>query len=156
MKAVSHSEVSLIELNKDGLYQEQGRVFNHSLNKTRAKTKLLEGAKRTKNLEVEKRDGCVNLRFCDGSYFEVILPLLKNLHNNEVIQINDKEVQIIEVDAGVENSKKHVDTKIVVNVNGDRFVLHAYNSTQNLMVQGRNYEKFATDCLKPYFLEKFT
>ena len=43
---------------------------------------------------------------------------------------------------------------LVVLANGDRLVLHAYNGTQNLMVQGKNYEKFATDCLQPFFIEK--
>ena len=59
---------------------------------------------------------------------------------DEIVQIDETEVKIIEIDAGIENSEKHVDTKLVVMVNNDRLVLHAYNGTQNLMVQGKNYE----------------
>ena len=35
-----------------------------------------------------------------------------------------------------------------------RYVLHAYNTTQNVMVQGRNCEAFAVNCLKPYFVKE--
>ena len=72
----------------------------------------------------------------------------------EIIDINQTDVKIIEVDVGIENSDKHIDTKLVVMVNDDRLVLHAYNGTQNLMVQGRNYDKFALDCLQPFFRNK--
>ena len=59
---------------------------------------------------------------------------------DEIVEINGTEVKLIEVDAGIENSAKHVDTKLVVMANNDRLVLHAYNGTQNLMVQGKNYK----------------
>ena len=40
-------------------------------------------------------------------------------------------------------------------MNGDdRVVLHAYNGTQNLMIQGKNYEHFALDVLEPFFAKK--
>ena len=38
--------------------------------------------------------------------------------------------------------------------NSSRLVLHCYNSKQKLMVQGQNYEKFALNCLEPFFKEK--
>lgn len=38
--------------------------------------------------------------------------------------------------------------------NNDRLVLHTYNGTQNVMVQGKNYENFAVNCLKPFFTHK--
>ena len=47
----------------------------HSVQK-KAKAKLPKGAKR-KNLNVEVRPGCVNLRFNDGAYFQIVLPLLR-------------------------------------------------------------------------------
>ena len=155
MKSVCQSEMSIIQLMDKDINEEEEncRVFDYALNKKRAKSKLLKGAKR-ENLHVESRSGCVNLKFCDGAFYEIVLPLIKDLKVDEVIKINETEVKIIEVHAGVENSENHVDTKLVVLVNGDRLVLHAYNGTQNLMVQGKNYEKFAIDCLKPYFLQR--
>ena len=70
---------------------------------------------------------------------------------NSSIKIDGTEVEILEVEAGKENQGQHVDTKLVVIVNNDRLVLHAYNGTQNLMVQGKNYDKFALNCLEPFF-----
>ena len=158
MKQVCNSEVSFLNLNIEAkeTNNQDGRVFGYALNHKRAKSKLLKGAKRAKNLNVEVKSGCVNLRFDDGSYFEIILPLLREWHrrSNEIININNIEVKIIEVDAGIENTAKHVDTKLIVIVNGDRLVLHAYNGTQNLMVQGRNYENFAINYLQPFFINK--
>ena len=58
----------------------------------------------------------------DGAYFEVVLPLLKQWHDV---------------------TEKHMDTKLVVFAGNDRLVLHAYNGTQNLMVQGKNHENLA-------------
>ena len=68
--------------------------------------------------------------------------------------INEIEVNISEVHVCLEKSANHVDTKLIVFVNGDRLVLHAYNSTQNLMVESRNYENFAKNCLQPFFVQK--
>ena len=86
------------------------------MNKKKANSKLLKGAQRTKNLEVEVKSGCVNLRFDDGSYYEVILPLIKDWHSkvNETISVNEQEVQIAEIKTGFESTLKHVDTKLVV------------------------------------------
>ena len=154
MKQVCNSELSVVNVNRDET-EEEGRVFSYSLNKKKAKAKLLKGAKRMNSLEVEVKDGCVNLRFCDGSFYEIVLPLVKlwSQKVNETVQINGTEVKIAEVHAGLEKSDNHVDTKLIVFANGDRLVLHAYNGTQNLMVQGKNYENFAKNCLQPFFVQ---
>ena len=54
----------------------------------------------------------------------------------------------------MDESKNHVDTKLAIIVNSDRIVLHAYNSKQKLMVQGKGYEHFAINCLEPLFKQK--
>ena len=65
--------------------------------KNRAKSKLLKGAKKP-NLDVEVKDGCVNLRFCDGSFHEIILPFLTlwQQRTNEVLKIDEVELKVIE------------------------------------------------------------
>ena len=153
MKYLTHSESSMISLDQNNI---AGRTFGYEMNKKRAKAKLLKGAKRDNHLDVELRSGCANMRFSNGSYFELILPLLRdwNTNMNKSIKIDDTEVEILEVEAGKENQGHHVDTKLVVIVNNDRLVLHAYNGTQNLMVQGKNYDKFAINCLEPFFRRK--
>ena len=70
------SQQSLIQINNDDT-TSNSRMFKYNMNKKRAKAKLLKGAKRTSNLSVEVKSGCVNLRFDDGSYFEVILPMVR-------------------------------------------------------------------------------
>ena len=112
MKQVCNSELSVVNVSRDET-EEEGRVFSYSLNKKKAKAKLLKGAKRMNSLEVEVKDGCVNLRFCAGSFYEIVLPLVKFGHN-ETVQINGTEVKIAEVHAGLEKSDNHVDTKLIV------------------------------------------
>ena len=77
MKQVCNSELSVVNVNKD-VIEDEGRVFTYSLNKKKTKAKLLKGAKRTNNLEMEVRDGCVNLRFCDGSFYVIVLPIINS------------------------------------------------------------------------------
>ena len=136
--------------------KRNGRAFGYVLNEKKAKSKLLKGAKRAKHLDVEIKTGCVNMRFSDGSYFEVVLPILKDWHKQvkKPFKLNDIEVQVDEAYPGIENSDKHMDTKLIITVNKDRIVLHAYNGTQNLMVQGKNYADFAVNYLEPFFTEK--
>ena len=150
MKTVCNNEVEVF-----GNKNDDGRVFDYALNKKKAKAKLLKGAKR-ENLDVEIKNGCVNLLFSDGAYFVLVLPLMRlwNRKVNEVFIVNETEIKVIEIDTGIEETGNHVDTKIVIMANNQRFVLHAYNGTQNLMVQGKNYEQFAVNCLRPFFLKK--
>ena len=88
MKTLKNSIVSVINFN----YQKDvtERLFKYSLNDKRAKSYLLKGAQRTQHLETEFMSGCVNVRFSDGAYHEIVLPLLKNwLQNcNEEFVIN--------------------------------------------------------------------
>ena len=136
--------------------RRNGRAFSYNLNEKRAKGKLLKGAMRLDHLNVEVKSGCVNLRFSDGSYFEVVLPVLREWHGNvgKSLKLNDIDIKIDEADPGIDKSDRHIDTKLEVFANNERLVLHAYNGTQNLMVQGKNYESFALNYLEPYFTQK--
>ena len=155
MKQVLNSEVLITNSNHE-IEDYGGRVFDYALNHKKAKNKLLKGAKRTSSLEVERKPGCVTLRFCDGSYSEIIMPLIRawQQKRGSTFKINEMELEIIEVVKGMENSEKHVDTKLILMANNDRIVIHAYNGTQNVMVQGQNYEKFALECLEPFFIQQ--
>ena len=46
------------------------------------------------------------------------------------------------------------DTKIVFNVNAEKVVVHCYNSTQNLMVNGKMYQEFINQYLQPLFVKE--
>ena len=84
------------------------------------------------------------------------MPLLKSWHQkvNEKILLNNTEIEVVEFDVGIEDSQKHIDTKLVIVSNNCRLVLHAYNTSQKIMVQGQNYENFAMNCLEPFFKDK--
>ena len=129
MKSVENSASSVVTI-PDKLIVE-GRAFPYVLNKKKAKAKLLQGAKRSKNLDIEVKSGCVNFRFNNGSYYEVLLPLVKG----QTVQLNNTEVEIVNVQCGTEVSDLHVDTKITMHIHHEKIIMHAYNSTQNLMVQ---------------------
>ena len=76
MKMLGTSELSIIHTNNEGESHKE-RAFGYTLNEKRAKANLLKGAKRTEDLNVEIKSGCVNLRFSDGSFCEIILPLIR-------------------------------------------------------------------------------
>ena len=73
MKQLTNSISSVVEVNTN----KEDRVLEYTINKKRANAKLLKGAKCLKNLELEVKLNCVNLHFNDGSYYEVVLPLIK-------------------------------------------------------------------------------
>ena len=59
------ASISTISCN-DGFINNTGRAHGYVLNNKRTKAKLLKGAKRSNNLDIERKDGCVNLLFDDG------------------------------------------------------------------------------------------
>ena len=102
---------------------------------------------------MELKTSCANLRFSDGAYYEILLPLLKSWSEkvNETVLVNDIEIKVIEIETGFDSSNKHVDSKVIILAGNERFLLHAYNSTQNLMIQGKNFENLVSNCLQPFF-----
>ena len=93
------------------------------------------------------------MRFSDGAYKEVVMPLICEWRRNVGKSINlfEHEIEIVECSSGLDLKAKHIDTKIVVLANNVRFVIHVYNGTQNFMVQGKNFAVFATEQLQPFF-----
>ena len=137
MKQITSEVSNLSEYTEEHINKES-RVFNYAINNKRAKAKLLKGAKRGKHLVVESKIGCVNLIFSDGSYLQTVLPLLRSWQSkqNQKFFINETEVEVVEIESGIDSNQKHVDTKLVIMANSSRLVLHCYNSKQKLMVQG--------------------
>ena len=128
MKQLYNSDVAIVHINEN---TNDGRTFNYVMNEKRTKNKLIKGAKRTKNLEVEFKTTCANLRFSDGAYYEIMLPLLNSWSEkvNETVLINELEIKVIEFETGLDSSHKHVDSKVIILAGSERFVLHAYNTT---------------------------
>ena len=150
---VNISEENCMKAHMKNHKNDTGRIFQYDINEKRAKKKLLKGAKREENLDIEIKPTCVNMRFSDGAYQEVVMPLLREWSRNVGKSINlfGHEIEIVEFNSGLDIKAKHIDTKIVVLANNIRFVIHVYNGTQNFMVQGKNFAVFATKQLQPFF-----
>ena len=114
MKEIVQSQTSVASFHDIEVSKE--RSFGYEINVKKAKKKLLKGAERAENLTVEVKSGCVNLKFCDGAFHEIVLPLLREWSSkvNETLRVSDTDITILEVTKGSEKSNKHVDTLLWV------------------------------------------
>ena len=128
--------------------------FKYRLTAKTAKSNLIKGALRN-HMEVEYKHGAVNLDFSDGAWILSAFPEVINWDKtNRNFFYGDLSIQVIEAKPGMENSNKHVDYKIVFQVNGQKVVLHAYNVKQRFTVSGRNHLIFVNQFLQPFFSKK--
>ena len=150
-----HLAAHMKEHTTDNIFNN-GRKFKFTLNEKKAKAKLLKGAIRGNHLEVETKSTCVNMRFSNGAYHELVLPLLRQWNNQvgRTVEVLGCEFKIVESNSGTDISENHIDTKLALLFNGNRIVMHLYNGTQNLMVQGKFFEDFALKHLYPFFTKK--
>ena len=72
MKYLKCSSSSLVTMEPEELDVGQ-RIFKYEISEKRAKANLLRGAKRSKHIETESKKGCINIRFSDGAYFDIVL-----------------------------------------------------------------------------------
>ena len=77
MKQLVNTEASIINVSNDAS-KTSGRLFSNKLNKKRSAKKILRGANKVNDLEVEIKSGCTNLRFSVGSYHGIIIPILNH------------------------------------------------------------------------------
>ena len=71
--------------------------------------------------------------------------------NGKSFDFEGKHIKVSEFKAGFEENNKHFDSKIVFLVNENRIVVHSYNSTQNMKVEGKGYSYFIEEFLEPIF-----
>ena len=145
---VSEIDISHVtSVNDDDIVK--AHTFQYSINV--ARTKLYEGAKRGPFKREEKK-GCTNLIFSDGAFNEVVLKAIFEITNGPKNFIVGKEnVERITIDPRKELSGMHVDTKMEFKVNGDKILIHVYNSKQKLTIQGKKYKWFVDHYLEPFF-----
>ena len=53
-----------------------------------------------------------------------------------------------------QDRKRHIDTQVIIYANRDKVVLHCYNTTQLILVNGHGYARLVETFLKPYFESK--
>ena len=152
------AHITVVEkLSADCVNPTNGRKLNYQITDKTAKANLLKAANRN-CFEIESKQKSTNLRFSAGSYLHVVMPVVKiwesKFKNDEVIKEGDLSIKVEEFDNGMELNAKHVDSKIVFSVNGEKAVLHCYNSTQNLMVNGKMYTELIEKYLQLVFIHK--
>ena len=136
---------------------ESGRDFEFNLTEKTAKSNLLKAANR-KIFEIERKQKCTILYFSAGSYLFTVMPFLRHCEEKLQREINIMEnnviIQVCEYQDGKDMAARHIDSKIVLNVNKEKIVLHSYNSTQKVMVSGSKYLEFTENFLKPLFMRE--
>ena len=147
---------TLVEMNDitDVTSVTSDRKLNFKLTDKKAKGNLLKGASRV-HFEIETKQKSKNLRFSTGAYIYVAKAMVKECESkfksNSAFFHDALEIKVVEYRDGLDLSDKHFDTKIVFSVNGNKVVMHCYNSTQNLKVEGSVYLDFIRKFLEPLF-----
>ena len=133
---------------------KNGRKLDFELTEKTAKSNILKAANRNM-LELEMKQKSANLLFSAGSYLYTVIPAVKTwetkFNNKESFKAGNLTIFVTDLEHGRELNAKHLDTKIVFNVNGDKVVIHCYNTTQLLMVNGKMYTEFISQYLQPMF-----
>ena len=132
------------------------RIHKYKLNDKAAKAKIVQGAKRCP-FEVKHNSSSSNLDFSIGAWNYVVLPTIRywdQVKEESSCRVGSTVIKISSVELGKEAGGRHMDTKVVFFANTDRVVLHLYNTTQRILVNGHGYDYLIDIFLKPYFEAK--
>ena len=80
-----------------------------------------------------------------GLYKIVLLPLISSfekLKQSGPLQANSLIIKLVSTIPGYDISGNVVDTKVELDVNTKKVTIHAYNTTQNVKVEGAGYLLF--------------
>ena len=119
------------------------RKFEYNLDDKAAKGKLIKGAKRNP-FEIVENSSSSNLIFNLGSWNNVVMPSVRywrDAKDTKSCIIGENIVKIVDVKTGKDIGGKHIDTQIVFFSNRDKIVLHCYNTTQLILVNGHGHAK---------------
>ena len=158
MLKLSQSAIEEAELNASkNTSIDYERNFNFKLTDKKAKSNLLKSAN-GRHFEVETKQMSKLLKFSPGAYLQVVKPLLNQyikIHENQnTILENGFEIIVHDLREGQELNNKNVDTKIELSVNKQKVIMHCYNTTQNILVNGIGYLNFSEHFLEPLFKEQ--
>ena len=132
------------------------RIFNYSLTSIKAKSNLLKSA-RSASFEIKYNQKSVKLLFSAGMYKLVVLPLLnafEKMNKAHPIKGNGLSIHLVSILPGHDLGDIVVDFKVDLLVDNIKVTFHAYNTTQNVKVEGSGYLEFVEKFLKPLFVAK--
>ena len=106
------------------------RSFAFRLTDVTAKKNLLASARRIA-FEKDPKQKSTKMKFSAGAYLKAVLPTIRQWKENtgNVFDYGSESIKVSEVKAVFEEDSKHFDTKVVFFVNGNKIVIHSYNST---------------------------
>ena len=95
----------------------------------------------------------MKILFSAGAYLEVVLPTIKAWNDlcGSSFTYGGLNIKVDEVKGGFEENSRHFDTKVVMFVDGIKVVIHSYNTTQNMKIDGKGYIQLIEKYLEPYF-----
>ena len=129
------------------------RKFGYTLNQKAAKKKLLMGALKAP-FEKEDKSTCLVLHFNDGSYFYSVLSIIefwkKIYASGESIESDKYDIKVSEVKPGKEKDGMCIDTLIKFQMNGEKIVVHCYNTKAKILINGSGYSNFNSMYFEPY------
>ena len=156
LKMLKLNQSAQVDLNSDESVNYE-RNFNFKLTDKKAKSNLVKSAN-GRQFEVETKQMSKLFKFSPGAYLQVAKQLAKkcelNFKNNTTIIENGFEIMVNEYREGQELNNKNIDIKIELSVNKQKVVMHCYNTTQNIMINGIGYLNFSDHFLEPLFREQ--
>ena len=103
--------------------QEDGIILKFKLTEKTAKANLLKSTNR-KHLEIDTKQTCKNMKFSPGAFLHCVVPVIKEwsscFQSNQPIKEENMTIMVEELEERREMSAKHVNTKLVLYVNGDK------------------------------------
>ena len=116
------------------------------------KKNLIAGAKR-KHFEKDPKQKSMKILFSAGAYLKVVLPTTKAWNDlcGSAFTYGGLNIKVDEVKGGFEENSRHFGTKVAMFVDGIKVVIHSYNTTQNIKIDGKGYIQFIETYLEPYF-----
>ena len=116
----------------------------------------MKGSRRVP-LEFEKNSTSCNLVFSVGAWLTTVLPAFRyweQIKGEKTCRIRDKEIRVTGTKSGKDSNGMCVVSQVIFYSNRDKIVLHLYNTTQRVLVNGHGYEEFVVSFLKPFFEAK--
>ena len=146
--ALENMDISMVK------YADQERQFEFQLTDKTARANLMKSSKR-RMFQIENKQLSKNLKFSPGSYLLVAKPIISEwkicFDNGKSFLVENMNISVSGFHAGLDKNGKHFDTKVEFKVNNEKVVIHCYNSTQNLKVEGGIYLCFIDMYLNPLF-----
>ena len=102
-------------------------------------------------MDIEHLTNCTIIKFSVGSYRTAVLPMIKNCRDTDVAELSLKIFKVNDVQIGFDNGGKNVETKVTLNDEETKIVLHFYNTNFKIKVDGKTAANFVDKFLAPHF-----